>query len=291
MFAAWPRADNSATRKYKSTLPKHSSSRSYVTSYQLADDTCKKIADKLLLNVISFSLPTTSTSPPRNVHRKLAIMSITMISATPSPYARINRIAMIEKGIPFELKSEIPWHNTTETPKYNPLEKLPVLLFSDGREPIYDSAHIQRWIVAKYANQGPKLITGDMETDFKLEQIQVLAEGVMDAVVLAFFEKAREVKSDSWLARQSRKVEGGFKAFEDLVKSKPKDSEYLFGNQLTIADIAICCATGFVDFNGAIPGWKEKHPNLAAYWSTLDEHDSFKETRPVMFDIKPNVVV
>lgn len=31
----------------------------------------------------------------------------TLISATPSPYARINRIAMIEKDIPFELQSEV----------------------------------------------------------------------------------------------------------------------------------------------------------------------------------------
>lgn len=32
-------------------------------------------------------------------------MSITLISATPSPFARMNRIALHEKGIPFELKN------------------------------------------------------------------------------------------------------------------------------------------------------------------------------------------
>ena len=46
-------------------------------------------------------------------------MVLTLISATPSPYARKNRIALLEKGIPFELQSEIPWHAATETPKYN----------------------------------------------------------------------------------------------------------------------------------------------------------------------------
>ena len=34
-----------------------------------------------------------------------------LLSATPSPYARKNRIALIEKGIPFELQTEIPWHS------------------------------------------------------------------------------------------------------------------------------------------------------------------------------------
>jgi glutathione S-transferase len=46
---------------------------------------------------------------------------------------------MLGKGIPFELKNEIPWHGTTETPQYNPLEKLPILIFDDGKPPIYES--------------------------------------------------------------------------------------------------------------------------------------------------------
>jgi glutathione S-transferase len=53
---------------------------------------------------------------------------LTLISATPK-----NRIALLEKRIPFELKTEIPWHSDTETPKHNPLEKLPILIFDDGR--------------------------------------------------------------------------------------------------------------------------------------------------------------
>jgi glutathione S-transferase len=82
---------------------------------------------------------------------------LTLISATPSPYARKNRIALIEKGIPFELKSEIPWHSDTETPKYNPLEKLPILVFDDGRPPIYESWFIQEYIVCKYKGTGTDL--------------------------------------------------------------------------------------------------------------------------------------
>lgn len=188
---------------------------------------------------------------------------------------------------------QIPWHvSETQTPKYNPLEKLPVLIFNDGiRDPIYDSQHIQDYLVTKYMHQGPKLITGDVDTNFKLKQVQVLAEGVMDAVVLAFFEKSRESKSQSWLDRQTRKYEGGFRAFEELCKGKQKGSEYLFNNQLTIADIAVVCAVGFVEFNGAMPGWREKHENLAAYFDRLDQRESFKSTRPVMFDIKTDSVV
>ena len=33
-----------------------------------------------------------------------------LLSATPSPYARKVRIALAEKGIPFELVTEVPWN-------------------------------------------------------------------------------------------------------------------------------------------------------------------------------------
>lgn len=218
-------------------------------------------------------------------------MPLKLISATPSPYARINRIAMLEKGIDFELQSEIPWHSDTETPKYNPLEKLPILIFDDGRQPIYDSVHIQDYIIQKYAAQGPQLITGDIDTDLQLKQVQVLSEGVMDAVVLAFFEKAREEqkRSQSWMDRQIRKYQSGFKAFDELARNRQGD--YLFANQLTIADIAVVCAVGFVDFNGALPEWREKYPELEKYFMKLDQIKSFQSTRPAMFDIKLDRVV
>lgn len=50
-------------------------------------------------------------------------MMLRLISATPSPFARKVRIALHEKGLPFELLTEVPWDKSTSTPRYNPLEK------------------------------------------------------------------------------------------------------------------------------------------------------------------------
>ena len=223
-------------------------------------------------------------------------MTLTLISATPSPFARMNRIAMLEKGIPFELQNEIPWHkNETKTPLYNPLEKLPILLSPENPnfEPVYDSAHIQEYIIQKYADKQPKLLTGDIDLDLKARQIQVLSEGVMDAFVLEFFESGRpqEKQSNEWLERQRRKINGGMKAFDELVKNKK--GEYLIGDgkTFTIADIAAVCAVGHIDFAGVRPDWKEKYPDLAKWYTQMDERENFASTRPVMFDINiPGVV-
>lgn len=223
-------------------------------------------------------------------------MSYTLVSATPSPFARINRIAMLYKNIPFDLENEIPWHTAeTKTPLHNPLEKLPILLKpSDPNfEPVYDSAHIQEYLIQKHADLEPKLLTGSLDEDLKARQLQVLAEGVMDAFVLEFFESARpeEKQSQEWYARQKRKVDGGLRAFDHLVAQRK--GEYLVGDGkvMTIADIAVVCATSQVDFGGIRQGWKEEYPTLAKWWMEMDEREYFKSTRPVMFDINgPGVV-
>lgn len=54
-------------------------------------------------------------------------------SANPNAYACKVRVALAEKGLPFELLLEVPWNGMTATPKYNPLQTLPVRILEDGR--------------------------------------------------------------------------------------------------------------------------------------------------------------
>ena len=145
-------------------------------------------------------------------------MPLTLISATPSAYSRINRIALIEKGIPFDLQTEIPWHADTKTKDFNPLEKLPVLILEDGKS-VYDSVHIQEYIVRKYADHAPKLVPDDLDGELRARQITVLAEGHMMAHTLLFFETQREAPSAEWTARQDRKIDGAMSAYSELVKA------------------------------------------------------------------------
>ncbi|KAG9189444.1 hypothetical protein G6011_06312 [Alternaria panax] len=218
---------------------------------------------------------------------------LTLISATPSPFARMNRIALTLKGIPFELKNEIPWQSATETPKYNPLEKLPILLFPDGRPPVYDSAHIQEYIVRKYSDKGPKLITDDVDLDLQIRQIVVLSEGCMDAIVIARFEGRREKEKQSqlWLDRQNRKIDGAMRAFDEMVcRMKKQEKAYLIGDELTIADIAVVCTVGFIESAEMRPGWKSQYEALAAWFEELDRRKEFADTRPVMFNLSETVV-
>ena len=71
------------------------------------------------------------------------------------------RIALAEKAIPFELVTEVPWDGTTQTPQYNPLEKLPVLIDTEARgdedSSVYESHFILDWI--EYRFPSPKYLS------------------------------------------------------------------------------------------------------------------------------------
>jgi glutathione S-transferase len=110
-----------------------------------------------------------------------------------SPYARKVRIVLAERDIPFKLQTEVPWNSTTETPKHNPLEKLPVLIDDSTSPPtsVYESSFVLEWLEANYGpKQGYKAIYPAEKADELLaKQIQVVADGMCDACVLMFVRR------------------------------------------------------------------------------------------------------
>ena len=203
----------------------------------------------------------------------------------------MNHVALSLKGIPFKVHYEIPWEAKTITPQHNPLEQLPVLIIPGKRRPIYNSAFIQTYIVEKYANQGPSLLPGDLDGNLEAKQIVSLCVGSQDAIVNAGWEMRRkkEMQSKKWIDRYTRKIDGAMRAFTDYVK-EAEGKPFVLGNEITIADIAIVCAVGGIDFTGLRPEWRKQHPVLSKYFDNLHQLMAFQDTKPVMFDITEEVV-
>ncbi|RTL63039.1 MAG: glutathione S-transferase [Hyphomicrobiales bacterium] len=207
-----------------------------------------------------------------------------LISATPSPYARKVRIALFEKGIPFELATEVPWDSGTQTPKYNPLEKLPVLI-TEQDEGIYESSYILQWLELKYPE--PPLLPRDVDDILFARKLEVLCDGVCDAVVLTFFERMRkETQSPEWLARQRRKIEGGVREMARLVGER----RYAVGDTFTLGDIAVGTALGYLRVRFAEFDWMSLYPKLDAYAARLDERPSFANSVPYPQTIRDKIV-
>ena len=111
-----------------------------------------------------------------------------LISATPSPYARKVRVALAEKNIPFDLITEVPWNQGALTEQHNPLAKLPVLMLEDGSS-IYYSRFILEYLECMYPER--PLLSSEVLERLIAKRLEVLADGVCDAVVLLFFERMR----------------------------------------------------------------------------------------------------
>ena len=208
-----------------------------------------------------------------------------LISATPSPYARKVRIALAEKGIPFELVTEVPWNEGTATPRYNPLEKLPILILDDGSS-VYESHFILEYLEVKYPV--PALVPADADAALAAKRLQILGDGVCDAFVLWFFERMRpaEHRSAPWMARQRRKIDGGIR---ELARSLG-DRHWAVGEAFSLGDIAIGCTLSYLDTRMPDLDWRSHYPALAAYVDRLSERPSFKATVPVPQKIEASVV-
>jgi glutathione S-transferase len=219
-----------------------------------------------------------------------------LISATPSPFARKVRIALIEKGVPFEVRDEIPWHGDTETPQYNPLEQLPILIPDEG-EPVYESTYILEWIEHVYPD--PPLLPADGARVLEAKRIAVLAEGVMDAIVHLFFEFQRPAPSDPWIARQLRKLRGGMRELDRRLG----DRRYFVADQFGLADLSTISVLGMQDVassNGMVDAWQQKdplirpwrelYPNLKRYEAFLCNRPSVRDTAPIMFQLAEPIV-
>lgn len=197
-----------------------------------------------------------------------------LISATPSPYARKVRILLAEKGVPFELITEVPWNADASTPDYNPLGKVPVLILPDGGT-VYESRFICEWLDVHHPE--PALTPADPEARLAVRRFEVLADGICDALVLMFFENARgEGRSAPWFERQARKVAGGLAEIDRLVAS----DRHAWGEAFGMADISVGCLLGYLTLRWPDHDWRKSYPRLARLSDHLEQRPSFIATRP-----------
>jgi glutathione S-transferase len=201
---------------------------------------------------------------------------VKLLSATPSPYARKARIALHEKGLPFELVTEVPWNSDASAPRYNPLGKIPVLMLDDG-ECIYESRLIVEYLELKHPH--PPLFPNDIDDLIAAKRLEVLADGACDAVVLTFIERQRAPaqQSRAWLQRQAGKIEA---AVDEVARRIDPRAEFAVGDRFGLGDIAVGCLLGYLDLRYPELAWR-RHDHLRALFERLSQRASFRETVPV----------
>ncbi|MCK9388031.1 MAG: glutathione S-transferase [Sulfuritalea sp.] len=198
-----------------------------------------------------------------------------LIGSLTSPYVRKIRIVLAEKKIDYDLVIDSPWAEGSQVAALNPLGKVPVLVLDDDST-LFDSRVIAEYLDTVAPNN--RLIPVSGRERISVKRWEALADGVLDAAVAALLESRRAdgERSSSWFERQRGKVTQALRAMSDELGEQP----WCHGNGISLADIAVGCALGYVSFRlGDIP-WTEQYPNLARLYDKLMQRPAFAETVP-----------
>jgi len=200
-----------------------------------------------------------------------------LIGSPTSPYVRKVRVVMAEKKLDFQLVFEDPWA-TEAVLKSNPLGKVPCLVM-EGGEAVFDS----RVIVEYLDTLSPvgKLIPPSGRERVEVRTWEALGDGLLDAAVLARLEqtwpgRADGQRSQAWVDRQMSRVHAAVKAMSQGLGEKP----WCNGNAFTLADVAVGCALGYLDFRFPQIDWRGDYPNLARVADKLAARPSFIDSAP-----------
>ena len=200
-----------------------------------------------------------------------------LIGSLTSPYVRKVRIVMAEKKLDYQLELEDVWANDAIL-KSNPLGKVPCLVM-EGGEALFDS----RVIVEYLDTRSPvsRLIPETSRGRIEVRTWESLADGMVDAAILARLEqtwagRAEGERSQAWIDRQLGKVRASLEAVSTGLADKP----WCTGIHLSLADIAVGCALGYLDFRFPDVAWRRENPNLARLADKLNARPSFIDTQP-----------
>jgi len=203
-------------------------------------------------------------------------MTMTLLYSAASPYARKVRVVAQELGLAASIdvvpSPVSPVELNADVAARNPLAKVPALIFDDGRA-LYDSRVIVEYLISLVPRQALLPAAGPQR--WTLLRRQALADGMLDAALLARYEEAlRPVpfRWPEWQAGQENKIRRGLVQLEaeavDLVPSPRLDT------------IAIACTLGYLDLRFARLDWRAQCPALASLDAQIAAWPSMIATRP-----------
>jgi glutathione S-transferase len=213
-------------------------------------------------------------------------MTLTLYGVPQSPFVRKARIALEEKGLPYQLESPAPGQH--------PMGKMPVL--RDGDLVVPDSSVICAYL--EKTHPSPRLYPDDPADTARalfLEEYAdtAMTEGmgpiVFERIVKPSFlgqptdtaalEKLLAVASERWMGKPVTVTGQAIPAVLDWLETQlPADRDTVLP-RFGIADVAVGCHLGWL----ALAGFEideRRFPRVARYQRAVEARPSFKATRP-----------
>lgn len=199
-----------------------------------------------------------------------------LYTATATPFGRTVEMAAHELGVHGSL-TVVPTvvAPTKENADYQakaPLRKIPALELGDGSI-ITDSPVICEYLAHNAGNTA--LFAKGTAQEWVVKSAYAIARGMADCSVSLRYEtflRPEAMRWDDWIADQQNKVLAGVDYF---AANTP-----IAADTVTIADISLAAALGYLDFRFDALKWRDGRAPLAAWFETMAVRPSFKATEP-----------
>jgi len=190
-----------------------------------------------------------------------------------SPYSRKVRVVALEKGLSEQVEERLsnPFDNDPALIEVNPLVKVPSLVTDEGFA-LYDSS-----VICEYLDRlvlASPLLPREGAERWLVRRWEALADGMLDAAYNIVMERRRPLNEQSPLAMQRWQ-----KALRNAVSYIEGDLHTLPAG-ISLAQIALGAALGYLDFRSADFDWRKAHPSLTDWFSVFNERPSMIKTRP-----------
>ncbi len=201
-----------------------------------------------------------------------------LLANTTSPYARIARVAMIEKGLDVEPTIVDPWGDDPRLREVNAATRVPALVLDDGTA-LTESLLIVQWLEhTRPPPQYPGLLGGDAAGVLARAGI---AMGVIDAAVhtLVIRKATAPVLFDDTpmgLRRRRTMAEGMARLDAAMAGVAPTGE----GAAPTLDAVCAVVALDYLRFRFPDAAWLPALPAIEARAARLAGRDSIVRTRP-----------
>ena len=198
-------------------------------------------------------------------------MTVTVYGADYSCYVRIVRLALEEKGVPYQLVPVDIFAEEERTPDYlarHPFAKIPS--FDHDGFALYEASAITRYVDAAF--DGPSLLPDDPRTSARVDQLMSVCDSyvyqplVWDVYVERLEKGNRGEKSD-----EDRIADGLDKARISLgaITKLMSGKTWLAGDDITLADIHLAPMMDFFLMTQEGRRTIANFPLLGAWWERM----------------------
>ena len=191
-----------------------------------------------------------------------------------SPYARMARIVVIEKGLESRVETVVAQTRRADSPYYgiNPSGRVPYLVRDDGVG-LEESALICAWLDRLDGKPAFALPEGD--EGWEARRLEALARSLLDGLAVWGRELARpgNEQSPTLLRHEADRAARMADLWEREI------GHPLMHGTLNMAQITLACALGFA---ARIPDlhWRPGHPKLCEWFDRIAARPSFVATAP-----------